>query len=462
MKTGDSIRIAILDQSGRRADARASLRVDGSKIYAEITPEGSGGALVQSVEIELVTHLVQATWNGAEFRYAGEICGAILVPDLFWAEQSAASNAFISPSPLQDAGQEDESIETVSRSEPICLPCPREIQALIRNLPVRKRELPQEYAEFLKKAVSKIGNERAKAVETVFGPVLRNIIKALPEHATFEDAFRRLYEVQQEALSTSRTLSATVPIVLSGSSSQRLEAHASGVFLKIANQYFLLTAAHVLDAGEHSELFVGFNGRFVPLSGAWCQTRLPPSQDRRDDNTDIGYCCLEDAGTLSELGTSSRVLGRSDVLLEEPMPGQSLRVCGYPATRVEVGDGVVETTVTSFEGFEISAKEYDQCGLSPKVNIAVRFNQKRMFSPRLARIIPTIRVLNGMSGGGIYVETPDSAPPYMKLLLVGITTTHDSQKSLIIGTRLNAFLRAIHRNRPELFVPRGPTGNDKS
>ena len=107
---------------------------------------------------------------------------------------------------------------------------------------------------------------------------------------------------------------------------------------------------------------------------------------------------------------------------------------------------------TSLEGRELAADKYRELGLSPEVSIAIRFNPKRAFSPQLARTITPLKVLGGMSGGGIYVEVPDEEPPFIKFLLVGITTTHYLDKSLIVGTRLNVLIRRIYWNRPELFT----------
>ena len=107
--------------------------------------------------------------------------------------------------------------------------------------------------------------------------------------------------------------------------------------------FFLLTAAHVLDLAEDCELRAGFNDSFVSLAGMWSRTRLPPSGDRKDDNEDVGYCCFDNPGTISQLARSHQALGKADVILNEPMPGRSFRVCGYPARRIEIREGKVES-----------------------------------------------------------------------------------------------------------------------
>jgi hypothetical protein len=457
MKTGDRIRIAIISQRGRKVNTVSFLRLEKGAVFAEITPESSTRALKQIIKTELIRNFIQPTTKDAEFCYQGETCGAVLIPDIFWNEVDKVEDLPTSVSPIQGSAEavlleeETESVPDPSSSKPISFPLPRKVQRLIRNLPIRSKEIPEAHIKFLKKVVCKVGHRRAEDVAKTFTPLLNDIIKSLPKDATFEDAFRRLYELQQDILVSSRTLAATIPIVLFKSLSDKPESHASGVLIKIGGKYFLLTAAHVLDAGDHSDLYAGLNDSFVSLAGMWSRTPLPPSEDRTDDNEDIGYCCLESSETGRKLASSWNVLGRADVIVDEAVPGPSFRVCGYPATKIEIGDGYVETVVSSIEGFEIASNEYEQLGLSPKVNIAIRFNRKRMFSPLLARTITPMQILGGMSGGGIYVETPVPEPPFMKFLLVGITTTHHLGKSLIIGTRLDAFVRQIYRNRPELF-----------
>jgi hypothetical protein len=301
---------------------------------------------------------------------------------------------------------------------------------------------------------AKVGPERSADLERVFMPIIQQIAKELPKDATMETVSRRLFELQREATSDSRALSAPVPILRYKGATEQPDSHGSGIFIEISGQFILLSAAHVLDAGDDADLRAGVNKSFISLAGMWFRTRLPPSGNREHDKVDIGYCVLEDDETLSELQSSQRVLRRSDVILTEPMPGLSLRVCGYPVTRIEFGDDhSVTTDLTSVEGHEITPEEYEELGLDPKVNIAMRYNRKRMFSSRLARTITPVHKLEGMSGGGIFVEASDDQPPFVKFQLVGITTNHSKvNPSIVYGTRLTEFVKRIHATCPELFA----------
>jgi hypothetical protein len=332
-------------------------------------------------------------------------------------------------------------------------PAPNEIQKLLRNLPAQTKNLPEEYIQWLKKVSAKVGPKRSADLERVFMPMIQQVAKELPKNATMETMWRRLFELQRKATAASRALSAPVPILRYKRETDEPESHGSGILIEISGRFILLTAAHVLDGADDSDLRAGVNESFVSLNGMWYRTRLPSSGNREHDKVDIGYCVLEDDETLSELQSSDRVLNRSDVILNEPLPGLSLRVCGYPVTRIEFGDDhSVRTDLTSVEGHEITPKEYEALGLDPNVNIAIRYNRKRMFSPRLARTITPVHKLEGMSGGGIFVESSDDQPPFVKFQLVGITTNHSMvNRSIVYGTRLLEFVKRIQVTCPELF-----------
>lgn len=169
MKTGDKIQI--ISQLGRKVETISLLRIEGASVFADITPESSGGALKQAVKLDLIPPFIESGIGNSEFRYRGEIRGAVLVPDMFWK------------------CHEQENHEAALQNKPISFPLPNEIQKLIRNLPIRTKNLAEEYTEFLKKVGAKVGTKRATDVEVIFGPILREIIKSMPDDASLLYAF---------------------------------------------------------------------------------------------------------------------------------------------------------------------------------------------------------------------------------------------------------------------------------
>lgn len=84
MKTGDKIAITIINQRGRRVDTISAIRLKEEKIFADVTPESSGGALKQMIAIELIARFMEPVVGESEFRYRGEIQGAVFLPDFYW------------------------------------------------------------------------------------------------------------------------------------------------------------------------------------------------------------------------------------------------------------------------------------------------------------------------------------------------------------------------------------------
>jgi hypothetical protein len=67
-----------------------------------------------------------------------------------------------------------------------------------------------------------------------------------------------------------------------------MKAEGSGVLIQIADQFFILTAAHVLDVGN---LYIpDINGLFM-LNGFSDRTKAPEG-DRALDRIDVGYVHL--------------------------------------------------------------------------------------------------------------------------------------------------------------------------
>ena len=344
--------------------------------------------------------------------------------------------------------QEAES-DAQENSKRISFPLPNEVQQLIRHLPIRTKDLPEEFLSVIDKALGKLGPEFTSQIIEMWGPVYKSVIESLPPEATYEDVYRRLYEVQR-GITDQSALSGTVPLLLWRNSRKSPEPHGSAVLLDIGGKLFLFTAAHVLDhSSDEGDFYLPFNGVLVCLSGMWFKTSIPPSGDRKDDNEDAAYVCCDISGFQPEPHRRN-VLCRSDVCLATTGKRKMLRVAGYPARRVQVENGSVKSEANSVEGYELDDRMYDNLGLSRQRNVALKFDQKRMFSPRLNRTITPISDFAGMSGGGIYLESPVADPPSVRFQLVGIATDYDQGRGIVIGTRLPVFLKYIFRNRPEL------------
>jgi hypothetical protein len=172
-------------------------------------------------------------------------------------------------------------------------------------------------------------------------------------------------------------------------------------------QFILLTAAHVLDAGDDSDLYAGVNSSFVSLDGMWYRTHLPPSGNREHDKVDIGYCVLEDEETLSELQSSDRVLHRSDVILDEPFPGLKSPCVWIPCDENRVRKRPFRNHRFNIGGRDTKSRPRSmrKLGLNPKVNIAMRYNRKTNVQSTARPHHDSIQKFAGMSGGGIYVES---------------------------------------------------------
>ena len=77
----------------------------------------------------------------------------------------------------------------------------------------------------------------------------------------------------------------------------QLTPYASGIFLSVRSQHFLITATHAIHTEEdfHAENFmIPIEGEMIGINGLSEFTALPDSGNREDDKIDIGVIKLKD------------------------------------------------------------------------------------------------------------------------------------------------------------------------
>jgi hypothetical protein len=305
--------------------------------------------------------------------------------------------------------------------------------------------------EEVDKTVERIGPAIAREIQSLFAPLIAKAPK-LPAGATNEDMGRQMYALSGSINDyNSRALHAIIPIALRQHNSTKTEVIGSGVIVQIHNETFLLTAAHVLDRESDGDLLVPGKLYFSPLAGHFFKLKPPASGRREDDKFDVAYCCL-DNGLRSNLHSNCAVLERPDCSFEKATTPKLYTLAGYPWRKTNSAKGAIHTEFTTLMGFEASEADYKQLGLSKETHIVVKLNRKRMMSQNLKRTIKPPSP-EGMSGGGIYVWTKSDVGGFpVSLLLAGVATAFKVDRSLLIATRLNVFLRCIYQNRPSLFT----------
>ncbi len=216
---------------------------------------------------------------------------------------------------------------------------------------------------------------------------------------------------------------------------------ATGVLVKINNQYFIFTASHVIrdiyDKGN--KLFVSTTNGVVMIKGHNDSTDL-----EKDNDTDLAYIVLE--RDLAEL------LGKSQVFLSQEklgdlifdVPSTQYLIVGYPAANIKDENNIVHTGAQMYLTSPASKQIYDNRGLDEGRHYVFEYGQN------MTDLITGERVDSGpnprgISGCGIWfisISKIDETIIY-DYSLVGIIK--GGMTYFLMGTKIGVLIRDMQK-----------------
>jgi hypothetical protein len=231
------------------------------------------------------------------------------------------------------------------------------------------------------------------------------------------------------------------------------EQIGSGVLLNVGDVSFLLTAAHVTDERKRSDLLIPSKTGFVNLFGLFIELAISPNQTRNDDKLDVAVVRLSH-DLVARIHDSLLFLDHADCdLTDQTTAGDAYTIVGYPARKSERGNQRVSSEIFALSGEGVSDKRFDQLALDRKHHLVVQYRPKRAIRYATMRRSRTPHP-EGMSGGGMFAWHKDL--PKLSALgqpkLAAIVTEYHQHKNVFVGTRLSAYLIAMHRNDPTLPI----------
>jgi hypothetical protein len=197
------------------------------------------------------------------------------------------------------------------------------------------------------------------------------------------------------------------------------DLEGSGILARLDDRFYLVTAAHVLDACDTGVFLLqeGFEGE--PLAGAFIVSGKKPGTTRLDDKVDIGFVRLTEKETNR--------LGVDNFLDLNHISGPPMKigptvflVLGYPV-RDQVRDCrslTIETSLTMFMTTPAKEKAYNLASINSESHILLKYDRKVIATKKSIGSPPDFR---GLSGGGVWplsvLEEPSIENPP---LLAGI------------------------------------------
>lgn len=199
----------------------------------------------------------------------------------------------------------------------------------------------------------------------------------------------------------------------------RLQPAGSGVFARLGDRAYLISAAHVLDHCEYGVFVPTRSGPIEPLDNRTTVTGRPQGTSREDDRFDIGFVRLT-ASEADDIGWERMV--DLDVVGGEPMPIDTTLfvVLGYPLRDHHNAVGVMGGALTSFTTGLADAVAHQRAGLDERSHVLLRFDRRAIATKKSHGAPPD---MTGLSGGGVWpvrvdVEDAVARVPFFAGILI--------------------------------------------
>lgn len=260
----------------------------------------------------------------------------------------------------------------------------------------------------------------------------------------------------EQVMDVARQRIGTRTVTLFLGSQQRPIQYGTGVLLQVADEHFVLTAAHVTDPAATGGPFTMCLGGFaephdvIPLPGAgFLFTPMPKSGKRDDDyrDTSIIYLTSDTADRVRTSGlefTTTRDLDAFTVGgFEHPYV-----VCGYPrALSIDHGDAGIE----SGEFLAVTGRKDPVAGelhrFNDRTEFVLSFDHRHALDRHLKRVsVPHPRGISGCGVWRLTVAGPDF-PNNLRIDLVGIQHTYNAERKLLRCTRLREPILDLYGHR---------------
>jgi hypothetical protein len=329
---------------------------------------------------------------------------------------------------------------------------------------------PQPYLEWIKQSGKPInGYSRSEfAAEQIKDRFIGNhtLPEKLPKQAELNRMLRKAIEKNPELALLDvfdpylRRPSASICPIFREDEQGKPEQYGSGVFIRIADAHFILSAAHVFDDFKERVILIPGLKSLVEIHGSYSTTPLPDSGSRKDDHFDMGYFRL-DMEQRSDLDSSLLFLDERDC---DPMDvtsdGDAYTLIGYQSELSGTIATKAQTQISRVSCSGVQDHRFEKLGLDPRRHILLQYRMKKGMSYK-TMIQGKKHDFGGMSGGGVFAWSKDFPDPkaIAQPYLVGIITGYSSYHNVFIATRLHHVLSAIHKELPHLPIGYRNRGN---
>lgn len=219
-----------------------------------------------------------------------------------------------------------------------------------------------------------------------------------------------------------------------------------GLYLRIKEEYFLISAGHLLNLEDWPKLATpGNNDTLVNLNGIIITT----FENQNTDNI-IDFAVLKFAKRQIKhlINGQLAFINYSNIIVNHKVEKNGYYViAGYPVSGVKKTSGKAEFTPipVKFLTYPVENKKYENHNFNPDHFILVKYQRK--LAPFNSAEKQITKELKGISGSGLWYvpswkELKNGVP---KFYLVGIMTENHKNKGFLVALRIDFITESINQ-----------------
>ena len=226
---------------------------------------------------------------------------------------------------------------------------------------------------------------------------------------------------------------------------------ASGVFVFLGDDFYLLTASHVIeDWSDLNRLFVKIKDDYVSIAGKGCDTEM-----EKEEKIDAAYIKLKPQ-LISLLAQSYRFLPYDQFLFNEKIFDEpSYCAFGYPVINKRKEASGIKTFGSAYYMLPSQDKVFEYYSLNTLTHYVLEF-QGKAINIKTEQLEKIKTEHYGLSGGGLWYIIIDFDQEKNKIVseafLIGIMTEFRRGKyDCLIANRIEIVLTMIQNNESANF-----------
>jgi hypothetical protein len=216
----------------------------------------------------------------------------------------------------------------------------------------------------------------------------------------------------------------------------------SGVLVRIAEELFVFTAAHVLADFNSQSIVVGAENKLIGLVGESYRTGKPAEGDHQRDGVDAAVLRIENQLPSA---LQQRALTLDDLDGDPPRTNDGYLVAGYPFNASRTKGREVRSLPLLFVNGSKNPSLANPVEAESALHCFVAVGDNWVGPGGLMQP----RSFRGVSGGGVWRLEPQTNPLAGKLLAIAIE--HRKPADCVVGTRIGVHLGLIDRYLPGLL-----------